>query len=345
MAHDVFITYSSRDTVIAEAVCAAFESRHIKCWIAPRDVLPGTEWAEAIVDALDESYVLVLVLSSSSNTSPQVLREVGRAANKSIPIIPIRIDDVIPSKSMDFFVSSHHWLDAQTGPLEKHLERLTETAQQILDKEHGLSNRVELAGEKEIPPISIEKPAKAEEVETKAIIWTGVGVIILSGVLGWTVLTVYLVFIGSGKGLEVALDSFRGTLTLSLILMIPGIYCIGRGMTQQLRSKLNDREVSNWWWVFPVVLVFIGGIISWFKLKNVNRPKALRMLTLSILISLIWTIPFFVLGDLNAPSDQIPIGIAVSLHIGLVVLVSGIAVRQLNRKPKINRRKTRSASE
>ena len=132
MLHKVFICYATYDKAVAEAICAALESRHIKCWIAPRDVLPGTEWAETIVDALDGSRVLVLVLSSNSNTSPQVIREVGRAAGNGTPIMSIRIDDVVPSKAMDYFVSSHQWLDAQTGPLEKHLQRLTDTVQQIL---------------------------------------------------------------------------------------------------------------------------------------------------------------------------------------------------------------------
>ena len=132
MPHKVFICYATHDKAVAEAICAALESRYIKCWIAPRDVLPGTEWAETIVDALDGSRVLVLVLSSNSNTSPQVIREVGRAASNGTPIMSIRIDDVVPSKAMDYFVSSHQWLDAQTGPLKKHLQRLTDTVQQIL---------------------------------------------------------------------------------------------------------------------------------------------------------------------------------------------------------------------
>ncbi len=38
---DVFISYSSDDKLIADAICAELESRRIRCWIAPRDALPG----------------------------------------------------------------------------------------------------------------------------------------------------------------------------------------------------------------------------------------------------------------------------------------------------------------
>jgi ribosomal protein L32 len=149
MAHEVFICYASQDELVAKAVCNALEANQIKCWIAPRDVLPGAEWAETIVDALDESRVLVLVLSSNSNTSPHVVREVGRAVDNSIPIIPLRIENVTPSKAMTFFISRHQWLDAQAEPLEKHLKRLTDTVQQILARKLTPQEAIEVAETKE----------------------------------------------------------------------------------------------------------------------------------------------------------------------------------------------------
>jgi hypothetical protein len=132
MAHDVFISYSSRDKAVADAVCANLENRKIRCWIAPRDVLPGQVYAEALMDGLNQSRLIVLVFSENSNTSPQVLREVERAVHRGIPIIPFRIEDVVPSKAMEYFVSSSHWLDALTPPLEMHLQRLADTVQVLL---------------------------------------------------------------------------------------------------------------------------------------------------------------------------------------------------------------------
>ena len=149
MPHEVFICYASCDQAVAEAVCATLESRHIKCWIAPRDILPGMEWADTIIDAINGSRILVLVLSSSSNISPQVISEVGKAAGNGIPIIPIRIDNVPLSKAMDYFVSKHHFLDALTPPLENHLPRLADTVQQILTRKGAPQKVIEIAGAEE----------------------------------------------------------------------------------------------------------------------------------------------------------------------------------------------------
>ncbi len=97
---------------------------------------PERNTPKPLIESLNQSRLMVLVFSANSNESPQVIREVERAVNKGIPIIPFRIEDVIPSKSMEYFVSSSHWLDAMTPPLEKHLQRLGETVELFLNKGH-----------------------------------------------------------------------------------------------------------------------------------------------------------------------------------------------------------------
>jgi TIR domain len=132
MAHDVFISYSSVDKTIADAVCAKLEEKKIRCWIAPRDVIPGAAYAGEIVEAINQSDLLVLILSSHSNTSGQVLREVERAVSKSLPILPFRIEQVELSQSLEYFLSTPHWLDAITPPVEKHLNHLVGTVEVLL---------------------------------------------------------------------------------------------------------------------------------------------------------------------------------------------------------------------
>jgi hypothetical protein len=65
-----------------------------------------------------------LVFSASSNLSPQVRREVERAVHKQLSILPFRIEDVLPSKSLEFFLSAQHWMDAFPPPREPHYARL-----------------------------------------------------------------------------------------------------------------------------------------------------------------------------------------------------------------------------
>jgi len=133
MPHDLFLSHSSKDKTAADAICATLEREGIRCWVAPRDILPGGNWGESIIAAIESSRIMLVVFSAASNRSPQVMREVERAVSKGLPIIPLRIEDVIPSKSLEFFLSVPHWLDAISPPLESHLVRLANTVKLVLN--------------------------------------------------------------------------------------------------------------------------------------------------------------------------------------------------------------------
>jgi hypothetical protein len=140
VAHDVFLSYSSRDAAVANAVCSALERRGVRCWVAPRDVLPGQTWAGAIIDAIEHSRLAVLILSGNSSRSGQVLREVANAVAGGIPVVPFRVEDVQPSKEMQYYISTVHWLDAVTPPLADRLRDLADTVEALLtgDGKQGL---------------------------------------------------------------------------------------------------------------------------------------------------------------------------------------------------------------
>lgn len=133
MAYDVFISYSSKDKPTGDATCSVLESKGIRCWIAPRDITPGVDWGEAIIDGINSTKVFVLIFSSHANASQQIKREVERAVSHGLPIIPLRIEDVRPEKALEYFLSVPHWLDAYTPPLDKHLNYLADVIRHILD--------------------------------------------------------------------------------------------------------------------------------------------------------------------------------------------------------------------
>lgn len=132
MAQHVFLSYASPDKGIADTVCSALEAGGIACWMAPRNILPGSDYGASIIEALEGAQAIVLIFSSHSNASPHIKREIERAVNKGIAIIPFRIENVLPSKSLEYFISTQHWLDAFTPPLERHLQHLLETMRVLL---------------------------------------------------------------------------------------------------------------------------------------------------------------------------------------------------------------------
>ena len=127
MAKTAFISYATDDESTANAIATYLERNQVSCWIAPRDVSPGEDYAAAIIDGIESSAVFVLVLSEHANESKFVKREVERAVSKGKPVFPVRVREVAPSKSLELFISSTEWIDAWQPPLEQYLGRLAES--------------------------------------------------------------------------------------------------------------------------------------------------------------------------------------------------------------------------
>jgi hypothetical protein len=146
LSRDVFVSYSSRDLEKAEAVRSGLEGRGIKCWMAPRDILPGTSFEESIIKAINECKVFVLIFTAASCHSSHVENEVRIAWTRDMPIIPFRLEDVALSNIMNYYIGSKHWLDATTPPIEKHVSLLADNVAQLLGQ----------PGEEKVPPVPVE---------------------------------------------------------------------------------------------------------------------------------------------------------------------------------------------
>ena len=113
-----FISHASEDAAVAQVITDYLERNGVSCWIAPRDADPGSDYSSEIIEGIKSSAVFVLVLSENANKSAFVKREVERAVSKGKPVFPIRVREVLPSKALELFISSAHWIDAWKPPLE-----------------------------------------------------------------------------------------------------------------------------------------------------------------------------------------------------------------------------------
>ncbi|HEY8258916.1 MAG TPA: toll/interleukin-1 receptor domain-containing protein [Gemmatimonadales bacterium] len=166
MTGDVFISHSKDDRTVANAAVARLEGRGIRCWIAPRDITPGLDWSAEIIEAIERAKVMVLIYSAKSNASPQIKREVERAVSQGIPVVTFRLEDVPMNKSLEYFISTPHWLDALTPPLERHLDYLAETVQLLLSRRGPDEAPAPEARAPERPPVSTLPPPAAAPAPT-----------------------------------------------------------------------------------------------------------------------------------------------------------------------------------
>jgi hypothetical protein len=111
----IFISYASPDRGSAERIVGEIEAHGMPCWMAPRDVPGGANWGKAILDALEAAEIFVVLLSAGANKSVHVANEIERAASYRKTIVPLRIENVMPSREIELHISARHWVDLFEG--------------------------------------------------------------------------------------------------------------------------------------------------------------------------------------------------------------------------------------
>lgn len=109
---DVFISKSTKDDEIALSICKILEQNGIECWISNRDLktMPGELYARDIVEAIEEAKLVLLILSKNSNKSKHVTNEVSTACDKGQKVFVLQIDDVLPAKEFEYYLSQEQRL-------------------------------------------------------------------------------------------------------------------------------------------------------------------------------------------------------------------------------------------
>jgi formylglycine-generating enzyme required for sulfatase activity len=208
--HEVFISYSSHDKPAADAACAVLERQGIRCWMAPRDIVHGRDWSQSIIDAINDCKVMVLIFSKHANESQQVKREVERVVNRGRPIIPVRLEDVLPAKALEYFVSTPHWLDAFPPPLERHFEQLAASVKQLLNQPSDKS-----AG----PPLPPPRPTTPRHLLLKI----AAGALVLALLVG---LVIWVLKRPKERDSQPSAE-IRNSLEMRLVLIPPGKFMMG----------------------------------------------------------------------------------------------------------------------
>jgi hypothetical protein len=181
MARDVFISYKTEDREAAERLCAALERENISCWMAPRDIPPGQEWAASIVAGLQRSRSFVLLLSSHSTTARQIAREAELADKQNLPIITFRLEDVQPPNELLYFLGNLQWVDGFGGQFDSAATRLAG----VIRNSPNYPAPESTIG---VPPRPAA-PAPPPVTPTKRNVWPiAAGLLVLLALVAWLVL-------------------------------------------------------------------------------------------------------------------------------------------------------------
>lgn len=127
MAHDVFISHSAAEQVLADALCQDLEKKGFISWLAPRDV-PRVDktWSgefRTVKDAVQNCRVFLLLLSQGALESERISEEADLARRLQRRFCVIALQSGLPEpETLPYFSPTMTWKDVtDLGNYEKRL--------------------------------------------------------------------------------------------------------------------------------------------------------------------------------------------------------------------------------
>ncbi len=101
-----FISYSSKNQSLADAMNKILKDNGISTWMAPGDIPIGEKYASVINQAIKGCTCLMLLLTNDAQNSKWVSKEIERAISYGKVIIPVKLEEVILNDEFEFYLST-----------------------------------------------------------------------------------------------------------------------------------------------------------------------------------------------------------------------------------------------
>jgi hypothetical protein len=127
MSH-VFISYARVDHQRAEQL---YQSRGIDTWIDLDDIPKSAEWNHVIDEALDDTSVMLVIVTQASNDSSQVGGEWYRALTLNKPVLPLLFEAVQMPRTLAQFNGIDFTQDFKTALAQSGLALITRSSSRL----------------------------------------------------------------------------------------------------------------------------------------------------------------------------------------------------------------------
>ena len=138
--HDVFISYSRKDSAIADEICSAFDEVGITYFIDRRGMGGTANHVTKIANKIRNSKVMLLLASANSYKSDYVSIEIHYAFDQRVVVLPYALDDTFPPEDFKILLIRANWHNFNNDPI---VPKLLTSIAELLGKEEELVSKIE----------------------------------------------------------------------------------------------------------------------------------------------------------------------------------------------------------
>lgn len=251
--YDVFISYSRKDTAIANKICQAFDKNGITYFIDRQGIGGGLEFPAVLARGIRESKVFLFLASKNSYESKFTQSEIVYAFNKKQKqdIIPYIIDGSSFPDELEFTFSAINWRRMDNHPIDTVL--IKDIIDRVGKKTDADNNTSNLTNNQSLLPKVDYKQKCTELISYLTCRKFSVAILAIS-----VFILFYSFFSNPHSAFDVLALLF---LFILLIIMIVGLF---RPSIVHLK---NRKEVFKYY-LFSILTILISLIICFGKEKD-----------------------------------------------------------------------------
>jgi len=118
MGKDIFISYSRKDTAVADRICEALDKAGISYFIDRKGIAGGMEFPEILAQAIVDCKIFLFLASRNSYQSNYTSNEITFAFNRKRKMLPYIIDRSELPLALEFTFSCINWRTIEEHPIE-----------------------------------------------------------------------------------------------------------------------------------------------------------------------------------------------------------------------------------
>ena len=232
MKPNIFMSYSRREVGFVDDLTHRLEKEGFKIWLDYRSLVPGTAWAGQIDKGLDESQVILLVVSKASMASKYVELEWRRVIKETRRIVLVIFEAVDLPKELE----QYEWVDFR-GNYEAGIKELVAQLQAPVQEDHP------------VPETGFKIPA---------LVWVAIGLSAIVSIFSigsfWTIFLPWLLIPLPYRILK---RSFNFTMVQAALVFLPFALYITSWITTNDDLGIEIEQFSYISAVFSILLIFI----------------------------------------------------------------------------------------
>jgi len=118
----VFVSYSRKDSEAVDHIVTRLTADGFNVWLDRKEIRGGELWREDIVEAIDNAYACVLMLSPDSVASDNVRKEVDLAEGANRELIPVMLAPVELPAKLRYQLAGIQWVEYYSDSEAKYSE-------------------------------------------------------------------------------------------------------------------------------------------------------------------------------------------------------------------------------